>query len=311
MKRGLLVFLSFILVFPLFFGFFGDDAEAKSTKVKGYYRKDGTYVKPHYRNYGGSSGSSSSSDSSSFDHDYNLKLVESTPKYSTTGIVSLYKGYTIVGQEQIDELVYVRGYYREDGTYVRPHFKTSPNQFIRDNFSYLGLSTLLPSEKKYPSFKYDTDDGVASIEHYLYTSTINDEISSNNLRNLKDYAKNLNNSKSEYSTKMYGSSFYNSIGYDYYFTEALIKFDKNGILTPEIYLYQILSSMGVKKLSYEQKYNLGEYAKLLNSYSYMNSYKAIEAGKAFYKSIGVEIGDIEKQVELDLLQDFSTDANPL
>lgn len=311
MKKCFLVFLSFIIVFPLFFGFLGDDAEAKSTKVKGYYRKDGTYVKPHYRNYGGSSGSSSSSGSSISDYDYNLKLVDSTPKYSTKGIVSLYKGYTIVGQEQIDELVYVRGYYREDGTYVRPHYKTSPNQFIRDNFSYLGLSTLLPLEKKYPSFKYDSDNGVASIEHYLYSSTINDEISSYNLRNLKDYAKNLNNKNSEYSTKMHGSTFYNSIGYDYDFTEALIKFDKNGILTPEIYLYQILSSMGVKKLSYDQKYNLVEYAKLLNSYPYMNSYKAIEAGKAFYKSIGVESGDIEKQVELDLLQDFSTDSNPL
>lgn len=301
MKKSLLVFLSFILVFPLFLVFFGDDAEAKSTRVKGYYRKDGTYVKPHYRNYGGSS---SSSGSSSFNYDFNLKPVKPTTKFSTTGIVSLYKGDTVVGQEQIDELVYVRGYYREDGTYVRPHFKTSPNQFIRDNFSYLGLSTLLPLEKKYPSFKYHADDEVASIEHYLYTSTINDAISTYNLRNLKDYAKNLNKSNSEYSAKIYGSSFYNSMGYDYYFTEALIEFDKNGILTPEMYLYQILSSMGVKELTYEQKNNLIEYAKLLSSYSYMNSYKVIEEGKEFYISIGLESGDIEKQVEMDLLQDF-------
>jgi len=30
--------------------------------------------------------------------------------------------------------VYVRGYYRKDGTYVRPHIRSSPNQYKYDNY---------------------------------------------------------------------------------------------------------------------------------------------------------------------------------
>jgi hypothetical protein len=34
--------------------------------------------------------------------------------------------------------VYVNGYYRKNGTYVRPHYRTAPNNTNRDNFSTLG-----------------------------------------------------------------------------------------------------------------------------------------------------------------------------
>jgi len=34
--------------------------------------------------------------------------------------------------------VYVQGYYRKDGTYVRPHMRSAPNGTKRDNFSYKG-----------------------------------------------------------------------------------------------------------------------------------------------------------------------------
>ncbi|MCQ9206847.1 MAG: hypothetical protein NG740_03070 [Omnitrophica bacterium] len=33
-------------------------------------------------------------------------------------------------------LVSVRGYSRSNGTYVAPHFRTSPNSSVYDNFSY-------------------------------------------------------------------------------------------------------------------------------------------------------------------------------
>lgn len=32
----------------------------------------------------------------------------------------------------------VRGYYRKDGTYVRPHSRTTPNSSRMDNYSYPG-----------------------------------------------------------------------------------------------------------------------------------------------------------------------------
>ena len=34
--------------------------------------------------------------------------------------------------------VYVKGYYKKNGTYVAPHYRKSPNSTVRDNFSYKG-----------------------------------------------------------------------------------------------------------------------------------------------------------------------------
>lgn len=33
---------------------------------------------------------------------------------------------------------FVNGYYRKNGTYVRPHYRSSPNYTVRDNWSYKG-----------------------------------------------------------------------------------------------------------------------------------------------------------------------------
>ncbi len=33
---------------------------------------------------------------------------------------------------------YVNGYTRTDGTYVAPHYRSSPNATVRDNYSYKG-----------------------------------------------------------------------------------------------------------------------------------------------------------------------------
>jgi hypothetical protein len=33
---------------------------------------------------------------------------------------------------------YVSGYSRSNGTYVAPHYKTSPNSTVQDNYSYRG-----------------------------------------------------------------------------------------------------------------------------------------------------------------------------
>lgn len=33
---------------------------------------------------------------------------------------------------------HVRGYYKSDGTYVAPHYRSNPNSTVRDNYSYKG-----------------------------------------------------------------------------------------------------------------------------------------------------------------------------
>lgn len=68
--------ISFLLI-PL-----SVDAQRRTTSVKGYTRKNGTYVKPHTRSYKSGSGSYSSSSSSysgsSYASNENREIVEST-----------------------------------------------------------------------------------------------------------------------------------------------------------------------------------------------------------------------------------------
>ena len=43
--------------------------------------------------------------------------------------------------------VKVSGYYRKDGTYVRAHYRTSPNSTVTDNYSYLGISKIIEGDQ--------------------------------------------------------------------------------------------------------------------------------------------------------------------
>lgn len=53
-KKIILIILAFLIVGQIF-------AQRRTTNVKGYYRKDGTYVRPHTRHYNAGTGNSSSS----------------------------------------------------------------------------------------------------------------------------------------------------------------------------------------------------------------------------------------------------------
>lgn len=44
---------------------------------------------------------------------------------------------------------YVRGYTKKDGTYVAPHYRTSPNSRQNDNYSYQGNQNPYTGEKGY------------------------------------------------------------------------------------------------------------------------------------------------------------------
>ena len=90
--------------------------------VRGYYRKDGTYVRSHYRSLPRSA-----------------KNIRGPPLYSSLRGGS-YPGYkpfvaengsyygetsTLTGRPKT---VHVRGYYRKDGTYVRGHYRSRPRR---------------------------------------------------------------------------------------------------------------------------------------------------------------------------------------
>jgi len=93
----------------------------KTVYVRGYYRKDGTYVRSHYRSPPGSNPPSTSS--STFDR---YKSLESTNSNITNPRVAENGSYygepsKLTGRPKT---VYVRGYYRKDGTYVRGHYRS-------------------------------------------------------------------------------------------------------------------------------------------------------------------------------------------
>ena len=59
--------------------------------------------------------------------------------------------------------VKVSGYYKKDGTYVQPYFRTAPNQTNADNFStkgninpYNGKPGWIEPDNKYNTFYYST-----------------------------------------------------------------------------------------------------------------------------------------------------------
>lgn len=66
--------------------------------------------------------------------------------------------------------VYVNGYYRKDGTYVRPHYRSAPNHTVNDNFStegninpYTGEPGTKPREPYNNDYQYRSNQEVNNI----------------------------------------------------------------------------------------------------------------------------------------------------
>ena len=169
----LILAFSVVTFFPL------EVDAAGRVRVRGYYRKDGTYVKPHYRsapdgnpynnysypgNYNPNTGritpgnpqtylnryynkSSSSYSSPSVDFDQHLKDLEKQIQADldqyrrnlekrTQDFDKWLKDFD--RKYQISGDVNVQGYFRSDGTYVKPHTRTAPDGNPFNNYSYPG-----------------------------------------------------------------------------------------------------------------------------------------------------------------------------
>ena len=82
--------------------------------------------------------------------------------------------------------VYVNGYYRNDGTYVQPHYRTSPNNTVNDNWS------------TYPNVNPYT--GQTGTKHY---NTY--------------YNSNSNYNSNQYNNSNYNNSYYTQPRRTYYY----------------------------------------------------------------------------------------------
>ena len=91
-----------------------------SVSVRGYIRKDGTYVQPHMR---------SAPDGNFWNN------------WSTRGNVNPYNGEPGTKTQPSPGSggdVYVDGYYRSDGSYVPPHYRSVPDGDPSNNWSTRG-----------------------------------------------------------------------------------------------------------------------------------------------------------------------------
>ncbi|WP_143104026.1 SH3 domain-containing protein [Thermoflavifilum thermophilum] len=98
-------------------------------KVKGYYRKDGTYVHPHYR---------SNPDGNPYNNwSYPGNTNPYTGKTATGNPDTYLKNYYDKSSKSTSD-VWVDGYYKSDGTYVPGHFRSNPDGNPYNNWSYPG-----------------------------------------------------------------------------------------------------------------------------------------------------------------------------
>lgn len=289
-----LLSVSLITVFP-------DDVEAKCTYVSGYTKKNGTRVSGYYRGCG-----STSTD----DKSYNSTFKSNNNYYGASKIINLYKGKNLVGTSEASKLIYVQGYYRADGTYVRPHYKTHPNNYLYDNFSYLGISSLTPKEK-YPQFQFNSDKDIALKEKYLLYNLEEHNLNANQLEALKTYTIALNDAQNSEEKKQFaidlGMQFYSNLGLERNLATINSGFDLYGVITLEDYLYNVAHNINP---SYEKLIGdipfIETYAGLLKQAKYDPTKLKVAQnyGTKFYKIIGASSGSINNQLEMDELQTF-------
>ncbi|WP_433709001.1 hypothetical protein [Paenibacillus illinoisensis] len=311
LKTILLMLLVLVLLSPALL-YFSDHVDAR-TYVKGYYRKDGTYVSGYWR--GGGSSSSTSSYFNSSSSEATSGTVTGTSS-SNTSVVNLYRGNTYETQVSTNNLVFVQGYYRKDGTYVRPHYRTHANDFITDNFSYLGLSTLEPLPKPFTNhsdFQYSINPQVSLIEKYLGYQSVDKTLTSDQLNNLKDYAIHLNyfdeGKEDKDSIVNHGIFYYESMGISPELGKGLATFNVEGESNLQSYISQILITNGISKINNEDIYLMNAYilalvgAKQVTNHDFYVE-RALNLGKFFYTNAGLY--NPAQQVEMDMLQDWST-----
>lgn len=313
-KKGLLLYLSFMLLALPLLLLAPVQADA-CTWVNGYTRKDGTHVSGYWRGCGSSSGGSSSSTSSSSS---TTSTTTQGQYYGVSSIVNLYHGTNFAGTADTSKLVYVKGYYRQDGTYVRPHYRTHANSYLLDNFTAQGLSTLLPREK-YPAYQYERE--FKPIEKYLMYNTDDKQLTKAQLKTLKNYAELLYkyDSKPELKESVTETAFrfYMDIYNDETKAAHMVQFDLNANQTLEEYLMDVVlanQSQTYGSYIHEMELIIPIYAYYLKEAQLDPAKKeaAQAVGSKFYGLLNNGDTSSNNQVEMDLLQRFErTDENAL
>lgn len=199
--------------------------------------------------------------------------------------------------------VKVNGYYRKDGTYVRPHERTAPNSTITDNYSYPGnynpnleYNKPLPrtstynnnyhSQKTNKSNNLDQKTKSTSIKKYVNTTSVNVRLTPDISDNI---IKKLNYSDEVYSLYSLGDwdkveiKTYDPETYQYSYINGYIH---NNYLST---YSTLLLSENKTELTNEQINYDTKYYKVINNKAYFHSRPNINDRKNSYLIYGEKI----------------------
>ena len=115
----------------------------------------------------------------------------------------------------VDAYVSVRGYYRSDGTYVRPHVRSNPNGLKYDNYSYKPSQGLYNDTYGTRGTTWDTPTYTTDPDYYEGKSLYESGSSSYGTYSPSTYTSPTYTSgiKSVYGGTLYGTSLYCDSGY--------------------------------------------------------------------------------------------------
>jgi uncharacterized protein YgiM (DUF1202 family) len=120
-------------------------------------------------------------------------------RFITFFLVILISVVGVLGQTNSNH-VKVKGYYKIDGTYVQPHYRTAPNSTIRDNFSTKGNVNPYTGESGYvnpdtKTYNYPNNSNNSKSSNYYNNSILNSITNNHN-----NYSYSLYRDKPTYKT---------------------------------------------------------------------------------------------------------------
>lgn len=130
-------------------------------QVRGYYRKDGTYVRPHVR----TAPNSTVTDNYSYQGNYNPNLEYNSPLPKST-----YNYYNNSSNNSSSGKEWVNGYYRKDGTYVSGYYRNKKNS---NNNSYSNSNNYSSSKSSTNTYKYSDANNYTPTKKYVNTTKVN------------------------------------------------------------------------------------------------------------------------------------------
>lgn len=125
--------------------------------VKGYYRKNGTYVQPHVR----TAPNSTVTDNYSYRGNYNPNT-EYTTSSSRSSSPTTYNYYNNSSSTSNYDKEWVNGYYRTDGTYVSGYYRKKSSAKTSSNNSNYGSSN-----------NSSSNNNTRSIKKFINTNSVN------------------------------------------------------------------------------------------------------------------------------------------